>query len=138
MCLTMIVRGIAPCNHMSDEIRTAVGARLRTERERLGLTLDAFAALGGASKRSLIDWEKGALVPNAEVLAKVAQHGVDVLYVLTGQRAMAVLTTEETALLDNYHHATPDGQRAARTVLVTLAQQQTYEQQPGGAKKKSA
>jgi len=67
-------------------MRSAIGIRLREERERLELTQAAFAELGGASKRSQIEWEKGAATPNAEFLAFVAEHGVDVLYVLTGAR----------------------------------------------------
>ena len=75
---------------------------MREERHRLGLSQTDFAAIGGASKRSQIDWERGKLVPNAEFLAIVARAGVDVLYVLTGQRAYETLTDEEKRLLKGY------------------------------------
>jgi len=63
-----------------------LGARLKEERERLGLTQPAFAELAGAKKRTLIDWEGGVSSPTAVQLAALATHGVDVLYILTGQR----------------------------------------------------
>ncbi|MFY3955503.1 helix-turn-helix domain-containing protein [Achromobacter xylosoxidans] len=72
----------AECRNMRIEI----GARLKDERERLGMTQQDFAALGGASKRSQIEWEKGGQVPNAEFLAALDARGVDVLYVVTGRR----------------------------------------------------
>lgn len=67
-------------------MRVEIGARLKEERERLGLSQQAFAALGNASKRSQIEWEKGAQVPNAEFLSAIAVSGADVLYVVTGRR----------------------------------------------------
>jgi len=63
-----------------------LGARLKEERERLGLTQPAFAELAGAKKRTLIDWEGGVSSPTAVQLSALATHGVDVLYILTGQR----------------------------------------------------
>lgn len=67
-------------------MRIEIGARLKEERERLGMTQQDFAALGGASKRSQIEWEKGGQVPNAEFLAALDTRGVDVLYIVTGRR----------------------------------------------------
>lgn len=67
-------------------MRIEIGARLKEERERLGMTQQDFAALGGASKRSQIEWEKGGQVPNAEFLAAIDGRGVDVLYIVTGRR----------------------------------------------------
>ncbi|SEA50016.1 helix-turn-helix domain-containing protein [Variovorax sp. YR216] len=108
-----------------DELRTFVGARLKEERERLGLSQADFAAIGDASKRTQIQWEKGAAAPNAEFLALVAQVGVDVLYVVTGQRTPApsnALTSDEAALVENYKHSDEEGRAAARRVLSSLAQ----------------
>lgn len=104
---------------MSDELRTRLGERLRVERDRLGLNQSDFAALGGASKRSQIDWEKGALVPNAEFLALVAGHGVDVLFVLTGERSKppeSLMTSDEIEMLDSYRRSSPVRQASLREV----------------------
>jgi transcriptional regulator with XRE-family HTH domain len=65
---------------------SAIGDRLRRERERLGLSQTDFAALAGASKRAQIRYEAGERSPDAEYLARLARHGVDVLWVITGKR----------------------------------------------------
>lgn len=83
-------------------LRELIGARLKQERERLGYNQLDFAAIGGASKRSQIDWEQGKLVPNAEFLAMIAAAGVDVLYILTGEQASSALTQDEKELLSGY------------------------------------
>lgn len=109
---------------MSDELRTLLGERLRAERDRLGLNQSDFAALGGASKRSQIDWEKGVLVPNAEFLALVARHGVDVLFVLTGARSKApesLMTSDEVEMLDSYRRSSPVRQASLLEVGLACA-----------------
>lgn len=83
-------------------LRELIGARLKEERERLGYNQLDFAAIGGASKRSQIDWEQGKLVPNAEFLAMVAAAGADVLYILTGELASSALSKDEKELLSGY------------------------------------
>ncbi|WP_085631317.1 helix-turn-helix domain-containing protein [Pseudomonas sp. R16(2017)] len=66
-----------------------IGDRLKEERERLGLNQTDFAAKAGASKNSQYNYEKGERSPDASYLAAVAEQGVDVLYVVTGQRFAA-------------------------------------------------
>ncbi len=58
--------------------------RLKSERERLGYSQTAFAALAKASKHAQINWEKGIASPNAAALAAWSAVGLDVLYVVTG------------------------------------------------------
>lgn len=48
-----------------------------------------LAMHGGVVKHTQIKYESGINFPNAEYLARVAAFGVDVLYVVTGQRAVA-------------------------------------------------
>lgn len=109
---------------MTEEIRLSVGARLREERERLGFSQSAFGQLAGVSLRTEQDWERGVSSVRADFLSIAAAHGVDVLYVLTGQRMQPVestLTPEERALLDNYQHSDEEARRSARLVLNALA-----------------
>lgn len=75
--------------HMSE--------RIREERERLGFNQSDFAALGSATRKTLFNWETGAAAPSAAVLAAWAAHGLDVLYVVTGQRGGAVATPRLSA-----------------------------------------
>lgn len=65
---------------------STIGERLKEERERLGLSQPAFAAIGGAGKHSQINYEAGRRSPDGEYFSAIAKHGVDVLYVLTGMR----------------------------------------------------
>lgn len=91
--------------------------RLREERERLGLSQEKFGAAGGVQKRAQINYENGERKPDAEYLELVAKLGVDVVYLVTGERDPAALDTSERLLLDRYR-ACPD---AARQHLLQTA-----------------
>lgn len=65
-----------------------IGERLKEERQRLGLPQREMAQLSGVSREMWAKYEAGA-EPGAAALARLAAHGVDVLYVLTGTRAGA-------------------------------------------------
>lgn len=67
----------------------SVGARLREERMRLGLSQPAFAALAGATKGAQAKWERDDASPNAKALIAWAEAGADALYILTGRRTNA-------------------------------------------------
>lgn len=62
------------------------GIRLKSERERLKLTQEALAEAGGVKKLSQSKYENGERSPNSEYLERLASTGVDVAYLLTGQR----------------------------------------------------
>ena len=100
--------------------------RLKEERERLGHSQTAFAALAGASKHAQINWEKGAASPNAAALAAWADAGLDVLYVVTGQRSQpvpptATLPPRQRALLDNFEHTDEEGKRHVEQAALLAA-----------------
>lgn len=79
--------------------------RLREERERLGLTQEAFGAAGGVLKRAVVNYEKGERAPDSEFLRGIAAAGADVLYILTGKRdgeASGALSDAESLLLTRY------------------------------------
>lgn len=59
---------------------------LRQERERIGLTQQEMADGCGVTMRSQRNYEMGERFPDARYLAAAAALGIDVLYVLTGQR----------------------------------------------------
>ena len=102
-----------PFNMESVENRSLIGGRLKEERERLGFSQPAFAAIGGASKGAQITWEKGTATPNAEFLNLAARVGVDVLYVLTGERSATAMSPDEQALLAAYRALDVRGKAAA-------------------------
>lgn len=91
-----------------------IGERLKEERKRLGLNQTEFAVLLGASKTSQFNYEKGDRSPDATYLALAAEHGVDVLYVITGERALQSadsISTREAAML-GFFRQLPDGEQA--------------------------
>ena len=106
-----------------------ISTRLQEERKRLGLTQEAVAAQLGATKRSVINWEGGAALPGAEVLARYAAAGADVLYILTGQRAGGAsappppraVSEGDRILLDNFHAAPAQVQAGVKTSLGAFA-----------------
>lgn len=79
------------------------GARLAEERRRLGYKQAHFAALVGSDppKQSLYENDHRQL--RADYLARIAEAGVDVLYVLTGRRREGEWLGEDgSALLTAY------------------------------------
>ncbi|MFS4550046.1 XRE family transcriptional regulator [Comamonas resistens] len=87
--------------------KTGFGKRLKEERERLGFAQPAFAALAEASKSSAASWERETAYPNAKALQTWAKVGVDVAYLLTGEKSGSsnVLTADEAELLDLFREA---------------------------------
>jgi len=75
----------------------SIGARLREEREALGVNQTDFAQIGGVQRRAQVNYEAGDRSPDAAYLAAVAEAGVDVLYVLTGRRAVAYASHTQSA-----------------------------------------
>ncbi|WP_041769426.1 helix-turn-helix domain-containing protein [Ectopseudomonas mendocina] len=92
---------------------SGIGERLREERERLGLNQGAFGELGGVKANAQGNYEKGDRFPDAAYLAAVAEQGVDVLYVVTGQRTPKLsnsLSSDESELVEHYRQL-PEGDR---------------------------
>lgn len=120
-----------------------MGERIREERERLGLNQTDFAALAGATRKALFNWESDAASPNAAALAVWADAGLDVLYVVTGQRAGGVkpaptLTAEEETMLGYFRDASKEVRRAALGALLGASgpsfegSQQVFHKAPKG------
>lgn len=62
-------------------------ARVRGERERLGLTQTEFGRLGGVSKMAQWQYEQGKHWPTLEYIQNLqASGGVDIVYLVTGNR----------------------------------------------------
>lgn len=63
----------------------SIGARIREERLRIGLSQTAFAKLLGVHRKTQSNYEQGERKPDTEYLESAARAGVDVGYVLSGQ-----------------------------------------------------
>lgn len=111
----------------------SLGERLREERERLGLSQPKFAAIVGATKQTLFSWESGKTAPDGFQMEAFAAAGVDVLYVLTGQRSRplppaAALDPDIKTLIDDYEGADDEGKKIIRGVALQAAQAKKAKQ----------
>ncbi|EJF70881.1 MULTISPECIES: helix-turn-helix domain-containing protein [Pseudomonas] len=87
-----------------------LGIRLKEERKILGLSQQEFGAIGGVGANAQVHYESGARAPKSDYLIAIRHKGVDVLYVLTGERAVinqATLSDKETLIIN--HYRTLDG-----------------------------
>jgi transcriptional regulator with XRE-family HTH domain len=92
--------------------------RLKEERKRLGLNQDSFAVLGGVQKLTQFNYEKGIRKPDSDYLAAIAAAGVDVQYLLTGERSRnARLPEDEGELLEGYRLLNEAGRAAIQASL---------------------
>lgn len=64
----------------------SIGQRLKEERERLGYIQSTFAELVSTTKKIQIDYEKDITQLKTDYLADIAQIGVDINYIITGQK----------------------------------------------------
>jgi len=62
------------------------GRRLKEERIRLHLNQSQLASLGGVSKSALSSYEAAARFADTRFLRQIQENGVDIFYVLTGQK----------------------------------------------------
>lgn len=93
-------------------------ARLVAERERLGLTQIELRTRTGATKATQSRYETGESLPAADYLAALDAVGVDVMYLLTGERSAGALDDELQNLVDAYVHAGDATKAAVFGVLV--------------------
>ncbi|MCF7545138.1 helix-turn-helix domain-containing protein [Pseudomonas petrae] len=105
-----------------------ISARIREERERLGLSQRAFGEIGGVEANAQGKYENGERTPKADYLARVAHRGVDVLYVLTGARTpvpIVGLSENEEWMVGSYRSLGKEEQDAICRLTTTLAEYQS-------------
>ncbi|MHC6226371.1 helix-turn-helix domain-containing protein [Pseudomonas sp. X10] len=103
---------------------SGLGARIREERERLGMTQRMFGDIGGVEPNAQGKYESGERTPRVDYLAAVAARGVDALYVLSGAHTPALLESlsqEEGQLLDYFRRLPSTDQAVVWHLLARLA-----------------
>ena len=123
----ILVLIIEPVNAWGSKSMT-IGVRLKEERSRLGLNQTDLAAAGGVGKTTQINYEKGSGAPGAFYLAAVERLGIDVLYVLTGERRPAAadsITGSEMELLEHYRNLTDGQQEHTKAMVAALSESMT-------------
>lgn len=99
--------------------RNGLAERMKAERMRLGLTHDELAEKAGISRSTVFNYENGSRVPDALLLQRLAQLGMDVGYLVLGQRTQASeLSCDAQQLLDRYELVPP----RLKTVIDGVAQ----------------
>lgn len=100
-----------------------IGERLAEERKRLGFNQTDFAALAGISRKTLFGYESGERAPDAGGLAVWASEGMDVTYVVVGERSkvdpVGRLPADEQVLLEAYRVMSARARKALLAELLT-------------------
>ena len=83
--------------------------RLKEERNRLRYGQGEFAELAGVNRRSQVNYEKGDRSPNADYLLAISKAGVDIAYILTGNRLPKAIDDKLAAALSLSVDREPEG-----------------------------
>lgn len=97
-----------------------MGERLKEERQRIGVNQTVMAEKCGVTKNTQLAYEKGDRSPDTSYLASSAALGLDVLYVVTGERKPRLvesLNSETAAFIELYQRVS----QADRQVLLRMA-----------------
>lgn len=108
-----------------------IGERIRGERERLNLSQQKAADIAGVRREMWARYEAGS-EPGAKALTGMAQAGMDVLYILTGQSNQPVphqteLPPRQRALLDNYENTDEEGKKIIEGTALLAAKSSAGE-----------
>jgi transcriptional regulator with XRE-family HTH domain len=102
------------------------GERIREERESRGFNQTEFGQIGGVSRNTQASYERGERNADTSYLSRLATAGVDVMYILSGQRsqggATTVLSPDEAVLVDNYRCMPEEKRGTVMEVAVALAE----------------
>lgn len=97
---------------------STIAERLKSERQRLGLSQERMGAIAGVTKQSQINYEKGVRQPDVEYLAAVGEGGADVLFIVTGQSSQANSQLDDRERLTQAIEAVEEGLDAIERVLI--------------------
>ncbi len=106
-------------------------ARLKAERQRTGLNQKDFGQIAGVGLQTQSRYETSETQPNAEYLAALAQAGVDILYLLTGQRSEGPRLSRETSDLVTELEQLPKHMREAALTVVKALRKSAEPSEPG-------
>ena len=110
-------------SQMVNENNDQRGERLRQERSRLGLSQKDFAALFGKKNMVVMRYEKGERVMGQDDLEALHAAGVDVYYLITGERNQPDLLSDEAKkLLTLWDSVEPSQRDTLMTLLRNFAE----------------
>lgn len=91
----------------------------------MGFNQADFAAFAGVAKTSQFNYEKGDRSPDADYLAAVAERGVDILYVVIGQRLPVTeptLSSDEIEMVEHVRSLDDEDKGAVKRLLRAFSQ----------------
>ena len=94
------------------------GDRIRIERSRLGLSQSEFASLIDKQKMAVFRYEKGERVMGQDDLEALNKAGVDVYYLITGERNQPNLLSDDAKQLLKLWDSVEPSQRDTLMTLV--------------------
>jgi len=110
-------------SQMVNENNDQRGERLRQERSRLGLSQKDFAALFGKKNMAVMRYEKGERVMGQDDLESLHAAGVDVYYLITGERTQPELLSDEAKeLLKLWDSVEPSQKETLMTLVRNFAE----------------
>ncbi|MCL2160694.1 MAG: helix-turn-helix domain-containing protein [Betaproteobacteria bacterium] len=105
-----------------SSVAKSIGSRLKEAREKLGMDQVRFAEELGIPRNSLHRYETDDQVPGGKVLAKLADLGVDIVYILRGGNSLSVeITTTEMRLIHDYRMSHKDVKKGIKALLASTA-----------------
>ena len=108
---------------MVNEFVNQRGERIRQERLRLNLSQKQFAALFGKKTMAAFRYEKGERVMGQDDLEALQQAGVDVWYLLTGERQQKNLLSDDAKkLLKFWDNVDPEQRQTLLTLVANFAE----------------
>jgi transcriptional regulator with XRE-family HTH domain len=81
-----ILKGVFYVFFIKRIIMNSIGERLAVERKRMGLDQEEFGALGGVKRNAQLAYEKNRRPVNSDYLERLGAAGVDLFYIMTGDR----------------------------------------------------
>lgn len=93
--------------------------RLREERERLGLSQTEVSSRLAVGKNTYLRYESGETSPTARHLAELDRMGMDVYYIVVGERTGNELGAEYGNLISAYSKCSEELRGAALAVLMS-------------------
>jgi transcriptional regulator with XRE-family HTH domain len=106
-----------------------LGSRLKEARKRMGLSQQEFGAIGGVEANAQGKYESGERIPRSDYLAALNKKGIDVLYILSGQKmpmASESLSDAERTIITHYRALNEDDQEAISQLATSLSECNTH------------
>lgn len=116
------------------------GERLVEERKRLRMNQAEVATVVACSTRAIGSYERGERSPDAEQLIKFSEMGMDIYYVLMGERVTERLDLDpmQRAVLDDFDRCSMKDKIEAVRYLALLAEGVKPPAPPKPARKKKS